>query len=244
MDYMNFKRKGNKVYHERGDATLKISEKDIISARYGWAINRLKEYGARSVLDIGCGLGFGTNLLHQAGFNAKGLDYSDSAINICKERYPQINFMRNSIFDLNGEQFEAITAFEIIEHFNEIDQNHLLLKCNNLLKNNSVLFLSTPNIKYSKNRNVHHLKELSYKEITSMFSGAIVTGLVLPHIRKLLSFIISKERLADVHLPIFRTPVSLAEYFFIEITKEVLEKSLDKFQLPELASHDGTKQKR
>ncbi len=238
MDYMNFKRKGNKLYHERGDATLKISEQDIIKARYGWAINRLKEYGARSVLDIGCGLGFGTNLLHQAGFNVKGIDYSDSAIKICETRYPHITFMRNSIFDFNGERFEAITAFEVIEHFNEIDQIHLLLKCNNLLKNNSVLFLSTPNIKYSRNRNVHHLKELSYKEIDTMFKGAKVTGFVLPHIRKLLSFIISKEKLADMHLPIFRTPVSLAEHFFIEITKELLEKSLNKIQLPEPASYD------
>ena len=241
MDYMNFKGKGNKLYHERGDATLKISEQDIIKARYGWAINRLKKYGARSVLDLGCGLGYGANLLHQAGFKVKGIDYSESAIKICETRYPHITFMRNSIFDFNGEQFEAITAFEIIEHFNDIDQIHLLLKCNNLLKNNSVLFLSTPNIKYSKNRNIHHLKELNYKEIETMFKGAKVTGLVLPHIRKLLSFVISKEKLTDVHLPIFRTPVSLAEYFFIEINKEHLENSLKEIQLPGLPHHDGTK---
>ncbi len=51
-----------------------------MNTRYDWVIKFLKKDNVKSVIDIGCGLGYGTNLIHKSGFKVVGLDKSENAI--------------------------------------------------------------------------------------------------------------------------------------------------------------------
>lgn len=232
LNNQNYQKKDGKTYHERADATLKVSEVDIITARYTWAINQLRKYKAKTILDFGCGLGYGTNLLSKAGFEVQGIDKSETAIKTCKQRYPYIKFhCLLNLSESHEKQCDAIVAFEIIEHMDENSQYKFLMDCINILSDKGVLFLTTPNVKYSKNKNPHHLKEFSYKELQNIFKGGSIKGLVLPHIRKVLSFFLNTRYLESIHLPIFFVPVQYSEYFLIEINKESLLINLKEMHL-------------
>ena len=230
-DKQNFIILNDKAYHERADATLKVSERDIITARYNWAIKRLNQHKARKILDVGCGLGYGTQLIANRGLNVLGIDKSETAISTCKNRYSSIaKFLSVTIDNLQDNIFDCIIAFEIIEHMAEAEQIMFLRHCAALLKPKGILLLSTPNVKYSKNRNPHHLKEFNYKELGTLFNNAKISGLVLPHLRKVLSFIIRREHLENIHLPLFRVPVNFAEYFLVEMNKANLQNNLENYK--------------
>ena len=92
-DYLNWKEYKGRKYRERADATTDIFERNIIEARYNWAITRLRKNKVKNVLDIGCGLGYGTNLISKAGFEVEGIDKSSVAVEVARSRYPDTNFI-------------------------------------------------------------------------------------------------------------------------------------------------------
>lgn len=69
---------------ERNDALrrgIKIAVK-----RYQFAIECLK--GRRLILDLACGMGYGSHLLREAGLTVIGIDNSLEAIKYARENYP------------------------------------------------------------------------------------------------------------------------------------------------------------
>jgi 2-polyprenyl-3-methyl-5-hydroxy-6-metoxy-1,4-benzoquinol methylase/glycosyltransferase involved in cell wall biosynthesis len=71
-----------------------------------------------SILDWGCALGQGVNLLQNRFPNAKvkGLDFSETAIKKAKSEYSDLNFTSESLSELN-EKFSVITCSNCLEHF-------------------------------------------------------------------------------------------------------------------------------
>ncbi|MGN7202672.1 class I SAM-dependent methyltransferase [Pedobacter sp. SAFR-022] len=55
-------------------------------------IDKINIQNGASVLDLGCGVGFHSNILHQMGFKVIGMDSSEHAITIARENYPNIDF--------------------------------------------------------------------------------------------------------------------------------------------------------
>lgn len=106
--------KGNKI-EERNDA-LK-NNASIPLERYEWAIEKLK--GCKSVLDIACGMGYGTQMLKNAGFDALGIDNSVDAINYARVRYNAKYELSEASQTTNTSQ-EAVVCLETLCHLDNL----------------------------------------------------------------------------------------------------------------------------
>jgi len=65
-------------------------------------------------LDIGCALGEGTEMLHQAGAVAVGADFSAKAIALCRTTYPHLRFEQWDIREV-PEDFDIIITNHTIK---------------------------------------------------------------------------------------------------------------------------------
>lgn len=91
-------------------------------ARYEFAANSL--LGARRVIDAACGVGYGSQLLAEKGYQVTGLDYSHEAIAYARQHYAhekavyQVHNLDNGLpFGL--QEADAAVVFETIEHLQD-----------------------------------------------------------------------------------------------------------------------------
>jgi ubiquinone/menaquinone biosynthesis C-methylase UbiE len=116
-------------------------------SRYKFAARLIS--GDATVLDLGCGTGYGTVELAAAG-SITGADIAAEAVAHAREHYGRdgVRFIEASCtaVPLEDEQFDVITAFEVIEHLE--DWRGLLREARRLLKPDGVFVVSTPNKSY------------------------------------------------------------------------------------------------
>jgi SAM-dependent methyltransferase len=91
-------------------------------ARYEWAARRIPS-GAR-VIDVACGVGYGTRILAEAGLYGAGFDISDEALAYAAKNYCHENVHYHRMdagapnIDLLGHA-DAAVCFETIEHLED-----------------------------------------------------------------------------------------------------------------------------
>lgn len=99
------------------------------------------------VLDVGCGNGVISRSLGAAGFNVKGVDISEKAIERARElnKLPNVKFEVKSAEQLvaDGHQFHAIICSEVLEHLHQPDM--LLQVLHQVLHQDGVLIVTVPN---------------------------------------------------------------------------------------------------
>jgi len=116
--------------------------------RYEQAIKEVKGL----VLDVGCGLGYGSGMLCRIHSSVVAFDISDTALLYAKRNYPGPFYVRADAqtFPFKNESFNGVVALEIIEH---VDNGiYLLREIYRVLKKRGVLILSTPNVAHLINR--------------------------------------------------------------------------------------------
>jgi len=121
--------------------------------RYYFAAAQLRT--GQKVLDIGCGNGYGTEILSKYGLEVIGADNDQEAIAEAMMRYKCLCFRRANALDLpfKGNMFDAVVSFETIEH---IEEGHCFLEAiRNVLKANGIFICSTPNIAYTSHPIMH-----------------------------------------------------------------------------------------
>lgn len=85
--------------------------------RYRWATKSLPE--GSHVLDIACGVGYGTKLLAEAGHDVTGADISPESIDFARAHYahPRAQYKVADACSLDAVAgFDAAVSFETIEH--------------------------------------------------------------------------------------------------------------------------------
>lgn len=82
-------------------------------ARYIYAAEMIPE--GSKVLDLACGCGYGSWLLHGVGNEVTGVDISEEAIEYAKRHYKGPTYLCQKAEDTNGE-WDAIVSFETLEH--------------------------------------------------------------------------------------------------------------------------------
>ncbi len=111
--------------------------------RYEFARSRCED---KEVLDAGCGVGYGTNLLAGVARRVVGVDLSEEAIEYARSHYRHENadfeVMDLAALDLPDGSFDVVCAFEAIEHVP--DPERMLDELARVLRDDATLFVSTP----------------------------------------------------------------------------------------------------
>lgn len=112
---------------------------------------------SKTVLEVGCGEGYGMEMLH---------DSTDLWLAIDKKKPAHIQFQGRKQFEhcvlpnLSGipsDHFDTVICFQVIEHI--YDDHGLLREMKRVLKPGGTLYLTTPNKKMSLTRNPFHVRE-------------------------------------------------------------------------------------
>lgn len=132
-------------------------------------------YG-KKVLDISCGVGYGSFLLAKAGASrVDGVDISEEVIDYAKNNYQMNNlsFIIGNICEYKTDNlYDVIICFETIEHIENYQK--ALLNLYSLLMSDGVLIISSPNRLISSPRaksiydrpsNKCHVREFTIEEL-------------------------------------------------------------------------------
>lgn len=144
--------------------------------RYLFATAYVKD---KKVLDIACGVGYGSTLLRQAGANKYvGVDICNESIRYANQVYSTENtsFIVNSICSYKPpESFDVIVCFETIEH---VDcYKPAISNLYSILKPGGLLIISSPNrvvtspkarYKEDKPSNIFHTQEFTPNELMEL----------------------------------------------------------------------------
>lgn len=139
--------------------------------RYQYALSLAPN---KTILDFGCGTGYGSSILAARARAVVGVDIDESALEWAREthRKPTLNFRINSDFgaSLPSQYFDLVTCFEMIEHVTADHQQLIIDSFVKVLKPDGVLLISTPNpdITALYGDNPYHLCELTRDEFEAL----------------------------------------------------------------------------
>ena len=143
-------------------------------------LNLVSKFGMGKILDVGCGDGYITSLFFEKFKDVVGIDISETAIKIAREKNPGVTFAVASCTNLpfSDESFDTIVASEVIEHLNYNDGKSFLKEARRVLTPKGRIIISTPNLsnlymKYLQviSKNPEHLKEYTKKEFIELLSA-------------------------------------------------------------------------
>ena len=166
-----------------------IGHRDILIrslARYHFIAPQIR--GA--TLDIGCGRGYGFDIIRSKGRACVGVDLSHDFLRQARKRYPDIAFVRASgeRLPLAHNLFKSIICFEVIEHIE--DDRGFLHEIRRLAQPDACIAISTPNRliasgHVAKPLNPFHVREYLaaefYQLLSSVFTSVALFGQVERH---------------------------------------------------------------
>lgn len=132
-----------------------------------------------SVLEAGCGEGYGAAALRERARSVVAVDYDAAAAAHAARTYPQIAVVRAELSRLPvvDGSLEVVSNLQVIEHL--WDQEAFLAECARVLRPAGTLLVTTPNrITFSPGRdtplNPFHTRELSAAELAELLDRDFV----------------------------------------------------------------------
>lgn len=122
-----------------------------------------------NLLDVGCGRGELLEVAKEMGWNVFGSEYSAEAIKILNEK--GISAFEGDVSEIQEKlEFDVIVSIEVIEHVKHPTANIAAIK--NLLRENGMLYITTPNIKSLSGRILkNRWRVISFPEHLNYFSA-------------------------------------------------------------------------
>jgi 2-polyprenyl-3-methyl-5-hydroxy-6-metoxy-1,4-benzoquinol methylase len=121
----------------------------------------------RRVLDAGCGIGYGSNILAEAGAaEVTGVDIAEPVIEAARMGAASgVSFQPGDVaaLDLPADSFDLVVCFEVIEHVEDTDA--VLDELARVLAPGGLLFISSPNRDRYVPGNPHHRFEFTPEEL-------------------------------------------------------------------------------
>jgi 2-polyprenyl-3-methyl-5-hydroxy-6-metoxy-1,4-benzoquinol methylase len=168
-------------------------------ARYWWAASLAD---GRRVLDAGCGMGYGTNLLAAAGATQSvGVDVAESVIEVASTSAGErVSFTAADVRQLPFDDgtFDLVVCFEVIEHIE--DQDQVLDELARVLAPHGVLAVSSPNPDAYVPGNPHHVRELRPEELRELVAKRFEHVEVFAQANWISSVVVQPARIASPRL--------------------------------------------
>ncbi len=106
----------------------------------------VRNYGSRSVLDIGIGTGLLTQELYRAGLSITGLDFSSEMIALAREKMPGASFVQADFSEglpeeITGRQFDCVVSSYAIHHLTDKEKIPFLQKLTRLVTEGGVILI-------------------------------------------------------------------------------------------------------
>lgn len=122
----------------------------------------------KKVMDIGCGLAYGTDFMSEFAQDITGVDYDQETVNENIEAYKaksNLHFKKGVVPPIEAEDnsYDVVTAFQFIEHIKP--RKEFLRDALRVLKPGGKLMVTTPNAKRSLARNPFHVHEYTFDEM-------------------------------------------------------------------------------
>lgn len=190
----------------------------------------------KSVLDVGCGTGYGIHRLSNKAREAVGIDIWKEGIYYCHHEYGEKTlFLSASGFHLPfmDNSFDLVVSFQVIEHINPDMVINYLEEINRVLKNNGIFIVSTPNRKirllpFQKPWNPDHKKEYDAKELKRVLKGVFEKVDILGLSARKDVYLVEYNRVRQEPLLVY--PFLIAKHilptYFIDILKRSLTKRI------------------
>jgi SAM-dependent methyltransferase len=120
----------------------------------------------KRVLDVACGVGYGSAHLAEFANEVVGVDLDEEAIVYARQRYggpSNLSFMRGDAtkLDFAEASFDVVCSFETIEHIPRVEE--YLREVRRVLAPGGKYLVSTPAARHTTNhpKNPHHVQEWS-----------------------------------------------------------------------------------
>jgi len=164
------------VLPNTGERQVALNREEIAPdhrKRYEWAASwLLRVIGpGKRVLDAACGIGYGSQMLAEAGFKVTGMDCVADVIKVAEQAYPHEN-LTYKVGNIEAEalgEYDAVVSFETLEHIPEapvaIERFRLAAP---------ILLGSVPNenvLKFDRLKWPFHLRHYTPDELTQLLSG-------------------------------------------------------------------------
>jgi SAM-dependent methyltransferase len=117
-----------------------------------------------ALLDIGCGRGYGFEVLVPRTTPQVGIDISREFLTQARDQFPEISFACASgdALPLAASSFDSVLAFEVIEHVQ--DDFYFLKELKRVARRDAFIALSTPNKLISSGKSVKPLDPFHVRE--------------------------------------------------------------------------------
>ncbi len=132
----------------------------------------------KTVLDLGCGEGYGCDILSKHASKVVGVDVSSQSVERANTNYSSpilsfqcIAYLEDSKLPFADNSFDSVVCFHVIEH---VTTDHLLVQeIRRVLKPDGIAFLSTPNasfrlLRFQNPWNRFHVKEYTQKSLQEL----------------------------------------------------------------------------
>ncbi|HVV09903.1 class I SAM-dependent methyltransferase [Amycolatopsis sp.] len=130
-----------------------------------------------TVLEAGCGEGYGAALIAGHAERVLALDYDEPTVAHVARRYPELAVARANLawLPVRSSTVDAVANFQVIEHL--WDQGGFLAECHRILRPGGRLVVTTPNrLTFTPDSdtplNPYHTRELAPSELDELLRGA------------------------------------------------------------------------
>jgi 2-polyprenyl-3-methyl-5-hydroxy-6-metoxy-1,4-benzoquinol methylase len=134
---------------------------------YFQVLKLLNSYGGgKTILDVGCGNGAFLDAAMEQGYDIKGIELSQSAIDIANRFNLPVKKIDFFSTEIESSSFDILTMFEVIEHLPE--PVLFLQRAEHVVKRGGLIYITTPNYNsldrriLDKNWSVFHREHLTY----------------------------------------------------------------------------------
>ena len=137
--------------------------------QYGNSMMELVDAGKNStILDLGCGNGALSKVLHDKGYIVKGLDASNDLLNIARKNYPDIEFILADATSFSIPEPVDVVFSNAVFHWIDKERQQDMLKCiYDALKENGQFVFEFGG--YGNNQLIHKALEEVFREYNYIY---------------------------------------------------------------------------